>query len=274
MLPVSSALHLLLLGLGGGLAAVLALVPVRRTSSGFARTITLVALGALLAAQAQDLYFRAAGGRPGLDSTQGHTAALSTLLATLILAAFVAALRRPGEPGRMLPIAAALFGLGALAVTAALIAGTTPPSNAGLEVLAAAQGMAAAGVLGSSLAAMLLGHFYLVVPGLAIEPLRDLTRILVGALLLRSLLSGVALAMVGLPPSGPEPDAQLMAVVLLTMRLMFGLAGPLVLGIMAERTVAIRSTQSATGILYGVVVFVLIGESVAAHLLVRTGVPL
>ena len=269
MLPVSTALHLLLLGLGAGLASVLALVPVRRTGSGFARTITLVALVALGLAQAQDLYFRAAGGRRGLDAPAGWIAAAATLAATFLLAVFARALRRPAEPPRGWPAVAAGFGLGALALTAALL-----PAGGALHLLAGAQGLAGAAVLGSSLAAMLLGHFYLVVPGLAIEPLRDLTRGLIGALLARGLLSGLALALVGLPQSDPAPDTRLMAVVLLTMRLVFGLLGPLVLGIMAERTVAIRSTQSATGILYGVVVFVLIGEGVAAHLLVRTGVPL
>jgi hypothetical protein len=38
--------------------------------------------------------------------------------------------------------------------------------------------------------------------------------------------------------------------------------------------VAIRSTQSATGILYAAVVFVLIGEYAAGHLLVAQGLPL
>ena len=270
MLPVSTALHLLLLGLGVGLAAVLALIPVRRTGSGFARTITLVALGALAIAQAQDLYFRAAGGRRGLDAPAGWVAAAATLLATFLLAGFARALRRPAEPHRGWPVAAACCGLGALAMTAALL----PTGDGALRLLSGAQGLAGAGVLGSSLSAMLLGHFYLVVPGLAIEPLRDLTRGFLGALLARGLLSGLALALIGLPRTDAAPDVRLMAVVLLTMRLMFGLLGPLVLGIMAERTVAIRSTQSATGILYGVVVFVLIGEGVAAHLLVRTGVPL
>ena len=270
MLPVSTALHLLLTGLGAGLAAVLALVPVRRTGAGFARTITLIALAAFGLAQAQDLFFRVAGGRRGLDSPAGQGAAAAALVATLLLAVLARALRRTAEPHRGWPAAAAGFGLGALALTAALL-----PAGDTLRWLAGAQALAGAGVLGSSMAAMLLGHFYLVVPGLAIEPLRDLARGLIGALLARALLSGLTLIVVGLPPAdAAAPDAQLMAVILPTMRLMFGLLGPLVLGVMAERTVAIRSTQSATGILYGVVVFVLIGEGVAAHLLVRTGVPL
>ena len=46
----------------------------------------------------------------------------------------------------------------------------------------------------------------------------------------------------------------------LPVRWLVGFAGPLLLGWMAWRCAGIRSTQSATGILYVVVVLVFIGE--------------
>jgi hypothetical protein len=46
----------------------------------------------------------------------------------------------------------------------------------------------------------------------------------------------------------------------LGLRWMAGLVGPAILGWMAWNCARVRSTQSATGILYVVVIFVFIGE--------------
>ena len=50
-----------------------------------------------------------------------------------------------------------------------------------------------------------------------------------------------------------------------------GFVGPLVLGWMAWETARIRSTQSATGILYVVVIFCFLGELTSQLLLSKTG---
>src|SRR5207248_1405081 len=55
-------------------------------------------------------------------------------------------------------------------------------------------------------------------------------------------------------------------------RVVLGLALTLVLSIMTYFCVRIRSTQSATGILYVVVVFCLIGELIGRYLFLRTGI--
>jgi hypothetical protein len=57
----------------------------------------------------------------------------------------------------------------------------------------------------------------------------------------------------------------------LGVRWLVGLVGPLALAWMAWETARIRSTQSATGILYVVVILVLIGELTSQLLLARTG---
>ena len=54
----------------------------------------------------------------------------------------------------------------------------------------------------------------------------------------------------------------------LMTRVLFGFVAPLVLLWLAWRCVRIRSNQSATGILYVVVAFVLIGEIIAKYVLV------
>jgi protein NrfD len=55
------------------------------------------------------------------------------------------------------------------------------------------------------------------------------------------------------------------------MRLLFGLAGPLSLVWFIWKTVEIRSTQSATGILYVQLFLVLSGELLAKYLRVAAG---
>ncbi len=57
----------------------------------------------------------------------------------------------------------------------------------------------------------------------------------------------------------------------LGVRWVIGLVGPLVLGWMAWETARIRSTQSATGILYVVVILVFLGELTSQLLLEKTG---
>jgi hypothetical protein len=56
-------------------------------------------------------------------------------------------------------------------------------------------------------------------------------------------------------------------------RVLFGLAGPLVLSYLTWETAKIRSTQSATGILYVDLFTVMVGEILAKYLLVSVSVP-
>ena len=58
------------------------------------------------------------------------------------------------------------------------------------------------------------------------------------------------------------------------MRLLFGIAGPLSLIWFIWKTVEIRSTQSATGILYVQLFLVMSGELLAKYLRVAAGMPL
>jgi hypothetical protein len=133
-------------------------------------------------------------------------------------------------------------------------------------------------LLGAAAAAMILGHWYLVVLDLPIQALRRLTVLLIVALVLRTLVVAVALA--GPAHAGYDglravalglwsPDG-----VFVWMRLLFGLAGPLSLLWFIWKTVDIRSTQSATGILYVQLFLVLAGELLAKYLRVAAGVPL
>ena len=56
-------------------------------------------------------------------------------------------------------------------------------------------------------------------------------------------------------------------------RVAIGLVAPAILAVMVDQTVRIRSTQSATGLLYVAVVLVVIGEMISRFLYVAAGIP-
>ena len=133
-------------------------------------------------------------------------------------------------------------------------------------------------LMGAAAGAMILGHYYLVVLDLPIQALRRLTILLIVAIALRTVVVAIVLA----GPTHPGlAEARTVAAGLLSidgvfvwMRLLFGIAGPLSLVWFIWKTVEIRSTQSATGILYVQLFLVLAGELLAKHLRVFSGLPL
>src|SRR5207244_10486770 len=137
----------------------------------------------------------------------------------------------------------------ALLAGALVIALSAPAPHRALVVASALTSVL---LLGAAAAAMILGHFYLLVLDLPIGALRRLTLLLVAGLVLRSLV--VATGLLG-PMSAGLADARLVASglwsadgVFVWMRLLFGIVGPLSLVGFIWKTVEIRSTQSATGI--------------------------
>jgi hypothetical protein len=133
-------------------------------------------------------------------------------------------------------------------------------------------------LLGAATSAMVLGHWYLVVLDLPITALRRLTVLLAVGLAVRTAVVGLVL--VG-PVHAGVAEARAVAAglwspdgVFVWMRLLFGLAGPLSLLWFVWKTVEIRSTQSATGILYVQLFLVLAGELLAKYLRVAAGFPL
>jgi hypothetical protein len=126
-----------------------------------------------------------------------------------------------------------------------------------------------AALLGAAMTAMLMGHSYLIAPAMSLTPLLRLLGALGVALLLRSLVAAAALwSWTGehsLFNLGDE------TVLWLPLRWGLGFLAPLILGWMAWQTARIRSTQSATGILYVVVIFCFLGELTSQLLLGSTG---
>lgn len=128
----------------------------------------------------------------------------------------------------------------------------------------AAGALGSAALLGSVNLAMTLGHWYLVVRGMPIEPLKRLTMATLVAATARVLVVAVAIALAWKPA--------VISDIFFWMRAGWGLLGPFALFPMVWGTVRIRSTMAATGILYVEVVAVVIGEvlggwlSALAHL--------
>jgi hypothetical protein len=170
-------------------------------------------------------------------------------------------LRRPGV------VALSLTGLIAL-VTAVLL--TTFPSDQALA--AAFNGLDIIGgslVLGATMAAMLLGHWYLNTPTMQLGPLYKLIGVMAGALVFRSLLAAVGLAIHC--ATSPPPNGTFW--LFIVFRWLAGLLAPLVIARMAWITLKIPNTQSATGILYAGVILVFLGELVAQLLSADTIYP-
>lgn len=121
-----------------------------------------------------------------------------------------------------------------------------------------ADDLTSAALLGTAMTAMLMGHSYLIAPAMSLTPLLRLLRALFASTLLR-----MGLASVGLwswSASQPQLTLTNETVLWLPLRWGLGFVGPLILGWMAWEAARIRSTQSATGILYVVVIFCFLGE--------------
>ena len=151
--------------------------------------------------------------------------------------------------------------LGALAMFAWMI-GFSRTADLGQWVLNASSRAASGFLMGTTLTAMLLGHYYLIAPAMTIEPLKRVVAWIAVGLAARGLLAGLALAASRSDGFGPGSAGGGLPAdgMLLAMRWGVGLAGAALSVELTRRTVRIRSTQSATGILYITTIFVLLGE--------------
>ena len=125
-------------------------------------------------------------------------------------------------------------------------------------------------LLGSTFAAMLLGHWYLNSPTMKLDPLRWLLVVMVVSLLARTALSAAGFSIHF--SHGGYNNAFAWAAT--AMRWLAGLLGLGGMTWMTWQTLKIPNTQSATGILYVALVFVFLGELAAAILAYDTPIPL
>ena len=154
-----------------------------------------------------------------------------------------------GKPGLFV---ASLLAAGALGKAAWAIPGPKALilPTAGLSAL----------VLGVTLDAMVLGHWYLVQHGLSFEPLKRMSLAVLAIVFARLVLASLWVAGSG----RLEEFLSAQNLVFFLMRSVLGFLGPLGLGWMVRECVKLKSNTSATGILYVISVFVLVGEFSAA----------
>jgi hypothetical protein len=128
--------------------------------------------------------------------------------------------------------------------------------------------LASVALLGSVNLAMILGHWYLVVRGMAIDPLKRLA-----IATLATSVARVVVIIAALCVTGVWNEIAIRQGIFFWMRAGWGLIGPLLLYPMVWGTVRIRSTMAATGILYVDVVAVVIGEVLGGWLSAIAHVP-
>jgi hypothetical protein len=240
-------LALFLLDLAAGICLFLPLVGRRNAGVKFYRLMLIIG-GALALCAA---IAHAMAGRRDLALTDATIVAL-TVLVLLVLR----------YPKRLVFKASATL-LGAAYLVASIQAydAAIHPSHLAWSIAGA---LASIALLGSVNLAMLLGHWYLVVRGMPIDPLKRLTIATLAAAIVKIALVAIVVAAAWPPPVVKD--------IFFWMRAGWGLLGPLALFPMVWGTVKIRSTMAATGILYVDVVAVVIGEvlggwlSAVAHL--------
>lgn len=133
-------------------------------------------------------------------------------------------------------------------------------------------------LLGSSMMAMLIGHWYVMDTAMSIEHLKKLSTFFTTAAAVRVLLAVGALTYYWTQGSYSQ-DAVMRLMdpmadgLIFWFRMVIGLLGPLVLALFVGRTVNMRSTLSATGLLYVAVIFVLFGELLSKYLLTTSSIP-
>lgn len=134
------------------------------------------------------------------------------------------------------------------------------------------QYLALSAAAGGALAALILGHWYLVTPRLSERPLILAARSLTWVIAVQLLLFGVWATIGTGEASAPFRALVGGSALLVWLRLLVGILFPLVLSWMALKTARTRSMESATGLLYIGVAAIAAGTIVAAALFYGTGV--
>lgn len=194
----------------------------------------------------------------------------AALFSTTILAAvYAVAVFMGWDPvGRLAGLAGSAVGFWCLGTLAAFLA---PPAWGGGGVFMGL--LAGALVMGAVSVSMVWGHWYLTEGSLPPWPLKELTILLIAAELAQAVVIVVALSVpVGEVPTPAIPvDVDLFANPVLYIRIAVGLIFPLILAVLALRTVEIRAMQSATGLLYLAMSAVFVGEVLGKGLMFMTG---
>lgn len=232
--------------LAGGVALAMAVTPCRQVVSGFFRVHLWFLLGLNTCAALFSYSIQRSAGSSHVTVTIAIVAAILCYVGSIVWL-----YERPwaGKAVLALVLAADWIGMASAAPWPA------SPEVAGVALVALDE-FTSSWLLGFTLTAMLLGHWYLNTPTMKLQPLIRLLALIYGSLAARSAISGSG--WVQLVVSGATLSRGLLA--LLAIRWIAGILGVLAMAMMTSRTLKIPNTQSATGILYVAVIFVFLGE--------------
>ena len=147
-----------------------------------------------------------------------------------------------------------------------------------VQALTIASFLSSAAMLGGACTAMILGHWYLVIPSMQVSHLQSIVKVHIASMVVRAVVVGAAVFFAiatWQPGLGPSFRHYVTSIdgIFFWQRVLFGLAGPALLSYLTWETAKIRSTQSATGILYVDFFTVVVGEVLAKYLLLAARVP-
>lgn len=246
-----------------GVALAMAVTPSQRVTSGFYKVHLWVLMGFNTLA-ALCLYTQWSG----LDDQLRHVGLLFGVATGLAVASYVGAVLWLYEfKSAGLVSLAAVAGGGLLAAALA-----TPWHDATYPVgiVLAFCDLASSGLLlGATLSAMFLGHWYLNTPTMELLPLRRLVLLMAIAVVFRAVVSGTGLAL----HAGSTAPGETVFWIFIGLRWLSGLLGAFMMAVMTWYTLKIPNTQSATGILYAGVILTFIGELTSQFLSVDTLYP-
>lgn len=183
--------------------------------------------------------------------------------------------------GRMLArirpaIVAVIVGAGLTAIVLQAL-GISATWSMPARALTVASFLSSAALLGGACTAMVLGHWYLVIPSMEVEHLQSIVKLHIASMVVRVAVVAAAIFVAIVtwqPGSGPSFRYYVTSIagIFFWQRVLFGLVGPAILSVLTWETAKIRSTQSATGILYVDFFTVVVGELLAKYILLATRV--
>ena len=280
-MSLSAVLFFFLAHLGVGIAFTLLFVH-RDAGVKFFRFnggLAAVLIGIALAFRYQAALMPSTGAAPGI----GAIAVAASLSDIVLLVCALITVFYWGTIGRVFTrartailAAAAISGLAAIALQGLEISSGSSSAVVALTVLSF---LTSALMLGGACTAMILGHWYLVIPSMEVSYLQAIVKGHIASMLGRMVVVGAAvwfaIATWQADSGLPSFRHYIMSVdgIFFWQRVLFGLAGPAVLSYLTWETAKIRSTQSATGILYVDFFTVVVGEVLAKYIVLATHVP-
>jgi hypothetical protein len=207
-----------------------------------------------------------------IDEGWFEPAQRALLFATVTSAIYMFAVFMGWDPlGRIVAIAGSAAGVLCVVYLAAML---EPPTWGYAGVFAAL--MAGTLAMGAVSTGMTWGHWYLTEGRLPAQPMRELSWILIGTLVVQI---AIFLLNIALPeritPTPANPiDVALIANPMLWFRVGVGFVFSMILAVLTLRTAQIKAMQSATGLLYICMGTVFTGELLSKGLMFLTGKPI